>query len=181
MNKKVSIAFVALIAITMVAVGFAVVLNQKSFTNTATIGVIGQISLWQDSACTVPLTNIAWGNSWVANATLEKSCYVRNDGNTVIYIGWEATGFPYLDSGTGFYYDGSTPFTLNTSNFYYQQKVGGSQWRSGLVYNSVSNLKTLEKGAVLNSTLKLSTGYNPAGGASISFTVIYTAYDTVSG
>lgn len=181
MNKKFLAVIAILLGALLVVSVYAVMLSQRSFNNTATIATIGTIQLYTDSACTQNLTGttVDWSSTWIANQTMLKSVYIKNVGNSQVWLGWQSSGFPYHDSSTDFYFDGGGgTFSLNTCDFFFQMKNNATtQWRSGTTINLIA----LEVGGVYNATAMLATCYNPMGGDSVSFSVTISAYSTSSG
>ncbi len=186
MARKISVAVAGLVSVALLlSVVLGALLVQEQFSNHAAIRVNGNISLWQDAACTQRLTSLEWGDSFTANQTVDKIVYLKSDANFRVYIGWQATGFSWFDDAsghnTGFYFNdasGSGKW-LTDADFYFQVwanwGAGNLQWRPD------SGLQTMNVGAVIPLDLRLCTCYNPEGGAPLDFTVIVSSYSTSGG
>lgn len=171
--KKVSktmLLCVMLATIAVASLSYAILLCQNSFKQTATIATVGALSIWNDSGCTVPLTAKNWGTLG-ASAYFNRTAYLRNDGNSVQYLGWNATGFTGRDAG--FYYVGA--ISPSGYDFRFNIWLGNTLWGYG------GTDVSLAKGAVLTVTLSLLTGASPTAGAVLNSTVTFYGYSTPTG
>jgi hypothetical protein len=129
MNKlKLFKAMTIVLAIMLAAtVAYAVFLVQRQVHNYGSVKYVGDFMLYQDEACTVPLTEINWGSDLVrGGATQECYCYLKiADGSDPMKFVWNVTGIPngiqfwmyWLDSiGDGHIWNMNTETTFDGHN-----------------------------------------------------------------
>jgi hypothetical protein len=100
MNKKLAgILAVTLIAVIGGSAAWTMTWTESRITMTAGTASVVSIGLFQDCACTVPLTSHDWGGV-VQDQEYEVTAYVRNTGNQAVYITYETSGGePFVSDG----------------------------------------------------------------------------------
>ena len=105
MSKKILIAFVAMALVTVIAVASAVMIVSFNISNTVTVQTNGNVALYSDSACTVPLGNsIAW-STLSASGHSDKDIYVKETAGQNVWIVISLTGLSDYGGGNNYYSD----------------------------------------------------------------------------
>jgi archaellum component FlaG (FlaF/FlaG flagellin family) len=77
--KTTAIGAVFLVAaVLLTATALAVLLSTKTISNTGNIKAVN-VSLYQDSSCTIPLSTLTWSNVEPNSSTVQ-TMYVKNEG-----------------------------------------------------------------------------------------------------
>lgn len=80
--------FLSALILSTAIVGYAAILVNRPFSNTVTLSALGDIKLYSDPACTVPLSSITWG-SYIADQSKDVTVYIKNTGNVNCYLSWQ--------------------------------------------------------------------------------------------
>jgi hypothetical protein len=94
MYKKMAVisTILVLLALSLAFTTYAAITVSKSVTTTGTIVASPGLSLFSDSACTVPLTTLNWG-SISPGGTVTKTVYIKNTGGTSMSLGLTASNW----------------------------------------------------------------------------------------
>ena len=92
--KRTKLAIVGLVlAVCLLSSALAVMYLERTVTHN--IEVVGRllIGLYQNDACTIPLTSIEWGQV-ERGCTTGKTFYIKNEGDKIAYVQWNVTTLP---------------------------------------------------------------------------------------
>jgi len=171
LNRKILVAFVAMMILTIVSVGYATVLVSRTVNMTANIVAVGSISLFSDSACTVPLTTIDWGNSQVQGSYIDKDIFVKETSGVDVWVSWALTGLTQIQN----YYTDNGGGITGTGNVGIQFNSGDDTMFCGTVHPLVAN-------GVFDIPIRLLVGTNGVhSDTGYSFSMTITAYDNSAG
>ncbi len=81
---------VAVVVILLTATVIALI-NSVNVSNTGSIKAIN-VSIYENSACTIPLTSLAWGALDPGSSTI-KTMYVKNQGTSPMTLGMTTTSW----------------------------------------------------------------------------------------
>lgn len=108
-RKKIVLGISAILCISVVVIGYAIIYNTKHIDNNATIVGEGTLGIYEDSVCSIELTSIEWGefNNTVGIHEKTKTIYLKNLGTSKIYVRYYSLDFDGWDDkvGTRGYYD----------------------------------------------------------------------------
>jgi len=94
MKKGIKISIAALLITAVAATTYAALLNTITINNTCNVVAIG-IGVYADSACTIALTDIAWGDIPRSGQKTFNFWISSESGNLdSIYMYWNTTGLP---------------------------------------------------------------------------------------
>jgi hypothetical protein len=81
-NTKIIISVMALtaLAIILTATTLAAIASNKNLSTSGTVSVSANLGIYSDSACTIPLTSIAWG-ALNPGASTTHTIYIKNTGS----------------------------------------------------------------------------------------------------
>lgn len=80
------------------------VIATKPMQFTAKLKVIGDITLWSDALCTIPISSFDYGE-FNEGEQKAKEIYVRNDGNGPVTVSWRISEPAWTLDGFGFWYE----------------------------------------------------------------------------
>ena len=89
MHKVVAGTGIAVVAMILMTSALAVMQNSTAVTHNGTIQSLN-VGIFQDSACTQPLSALNWG-SLKPGTTTNKTIYVKNTGNTAVTLNMTVT------------------------------------------------------------------------------------------
>ena len=105
--SKTTLILLLIIAL-LCAVVFAVLYTTRIVDFQASIKTYGDIELFEDSACTIPLTSFDFGEyepNATSNELRAKPFYIKNIGNIAVTVSWQLTAstipFEVVLSGAG--------------------------------------------------------------------------------
>jgi hypothetical protein len=84
-QKKIDLRLVVVVAMVIIALAltvttFAAITNSQKISSTGSVNVSPNLGVFSDSACTVSLNNISWGNI-TAGTNVQRTIYIKNISN----------------------------------------------------------------------------------------------------
>jgi hypothetical protein len=148
-NKKLlGVPLIAILVFALIATGgvLAAIQITKTLTGQLVIAPTDyDITLWKDSACTIPATSISW-EAKVGGSPVSTSFWIKNEGSNTIYckvtddlnpstgdIDWGAIGSNWMSisSGQNSGVTGTVVSALNKGTYSFTVTIQGASTSSG--------------------------------------------------
>ena len=93
--RRISISSLILIfGILLSSVALGAIIITKDLNNTITVIKQGTIELYEDSQATTIINTLSWGDGVTQGSTIQRSIWIKNIGDTTIYVSWNNTALP---------------------------------------------------------------------------------------
>ena len=165
MKSKASLALVLMLAITVGTVVGAALLISREISQTASIGVVGDMQVYWDVGCTEVATAHDWG-PLVQDETIYKDLYVRSEGaNVPLELTYSLLGFDGVyDNQLGYYGP-----SIDNAILIFKLELEGAVWRT-------TETKTLAVDQVVKVTMQIKL-LDASTAMTFAFSTIFTAQE----